>query len=104
VTAMSPRVMPGAIPGAWLASRTTSTGTRGTSALVTHSPQGTRRYYQASREGLDALRRYVESLWDDVLAAYAASDPAPVARSKGKPRKAGARQSTSKRRQTASHP
>src|SRR5690348_915776 len=71
-------------------------------ALVTHSPQGTRRYYQASREGLDALRRYVESLWDDVLAAYAASDPAPVARSKGKPRKAGARQSTSKRRQTAS--
>jgi len=45
--------------------------------LVTHSRHGTRRYYQAQREGLEALRRYVESLWDDVLSAYAAGDPAP---------------------------
>lgn len=43
-------------------------------ALVVDRRDGTRRYYRASREGLDALRRYVESLWDDVLAAYASSD------------------------------
>jgi DNA-binding transcriptional ArsR family regulator len=45
--------------------------------LVTHEREGTRRHYRASRDGLDALRRYLEGLWDDVLAAYAASDPAP---------------------------
>lgn len=45
--------------------------------LVTDRREGTRRYYSASREGLADLRRYVESLWDDVLAAYAAADPSP---------------------------
>src|SRR5215510_7974821 len=45
--------------------------------LVTHEAQGTRRHYRASRQGLDELRTYLESLWDDVLAAYAAGDPAP---------------------------
>jgi DNA-binding transcriptional ArsR family regulator len=45
--------------------------------LVTHRREGTRRYYSASREGLAELRRYVESLWDDVLAAYAGNDAAP---------------------------
>jgi DNA-binding transcriptional ArsR family regulator len=45
------------------------------SRLVTRRRDGTRRYYQAAPEGLAALRRYVESLWDDVLAAYAAADP-----------------------------
>jgi DNA-binding transcriptional ArsR family regulator len=45
--------------------------------LVTHEAQGTRRHYRASREGLDGLRVYLETLWDDVLAAYAADDPAP---------------------------
>jgi DNA-binding transcriptional ArsR family regulator len=45
--------------------------------LVTDRRDGTRRYYSASREGLADLRRYVESLWDDVLAAYAATDPNP---------------------------
>ena len=42
--------------------------------LVTHTQDGTRRYYQASRDGLEELRRYVESMWDDVLAASAAGD------------------------------
>ncbi len=42
--------------------------------LVMHERDGTRRYYRASRDGLAELRRYVESLWDDVLAAYAAAD------------------------------
>jgi DNA-binding transcriptional ArsR family regulator len=45
--------------------------------LVTDRRDGTRRYYSASREGLAELRRYVESLWDDVLAAYAAADSNP---------------------------
>jgi DNA-binding transcriptional ArsR family regulator len=45
--------------------------------LVTDRRDGTRRYYSASRDGLADLRRYVESLWDDVLAAYAAADPNP---------------------------
>ena len=44
--------------------------------LVRHERDGTRRYYRASQDGLAELRRYVESLWDDVLAAYAAADPA----------------------------
>jgi DNA-binding transcriptional ArsR family regulator len=39
--------------------------------LVSHEREGTRRYYQASQEGLAELREYIESLWDDVLAAYA---------------------------------
>ena len=43
--------------------------------LVRDTREGTRRYYRASREGLASLRRYVESLWDDVLDAYAADDP-----------------------------
>jgi DNA-binding transcriptional ArsR family regulator len=45
--------------------------------LVTDRREGTRRHYRASSEGLSELRRYLESLWDDVLAAYAADDPAP---------------------------
>jgi DNA-binding transcriptional ArsR family regulator len=46
--------------------------------LVRHERDGTRRYYRASQDGLAELRRYVELLWDDVLAAYAAADtPAP---------------------------
>lgn len=44
--------------------------------LVTDRRDGTRHYYSASSEGLAALRRYVESLWDDVLAAYADDETA----------------------------
>jgi DNA-binding transcriptional ArsR family regulator len=47
--------------------------------LVTERREGTRRYYRASTVGLEALRDFVESLWDDVLAAFAADDPAPPA-------------------------
>ena len=32
--------------------------------------EGTRRYYQATPDGLADLRRWVESMWDDVLTAY----------------------------------
>jgi DNA-binding transcriptional ArsR family regulator len=47
--------------------------------LVTHRREGTRHFYRASQDGLAELRRYIESVWDDVLAAYAADDPAPPA-------------------------
>ena len=54
--------------------------------LVSDRREGTRRYYSVSTEGLSALQRYVQSLWDDVLAAYAADDPAPPAkRARAKP-------------------
>jgi DNA-binding transcriptional ArsR family regulator len=43
--------------------------------LVTNRQEGTRRYYRASAQGLAELRQYVETLWDDVLAAYAEDDP-----------------------------
>jgi DNA-binding transcriptional ArsR family regulator len=45
--------------------------------LVTHRREGTRRLYRATPQGLEVLRRYLESMWDGVLAAYAAADPAP---------------------------
>jgi DNA-binding transcriptional ArsR family regulator len=45
--------------------------------LVTHRREGTRRYYSARPEGLTELRRYVESLWDDVLEAYASAETKP---------------------------
>jgi DNA-binding transcriptional ArsR family regulator len=50
--------------------------------LVVHEAQGTSRHYRASREGLDELRAWCESMWDEVLAAYAADDPAPPRRRK----------------------
>ena len=49
-------------------------------ALVRDRREGTRRFYQATPEGLEALRTYLESLWNDVLAAYATSDDAPSRR------------------------
>jgi DNA-binding transcriptional ArsR family regulator len=41
--------------------------------LVGHRQDGTRRYYQATPAGLADLKRYLESMWDDVLTAYATS-------------------------------
>ena len=45
--------------------------------LVADRREGTRRYYRVRSDGLAELRRYVESLWDDALTAYAAGDPNP---------------------------
>lgn len=53
--------------------------------LVTDRREGTRRYYSASREGLEELKRYVESLWGDALAAYAAPDRRSVLPARGTP-------------------
>src|SRR5262245_54360371 len=52
--------------------------------LVTDRRDGTRRYYSASREGLAELRQYIEAMWDDVLAAYASSDPDPPPKRKAR--------------------
>jgi DNA-binding transcriptional ArsR family regulator len=41
--------------------------------LVRERRAGTRHYYRAAPDGLAELRGYIESLWDDVLAAYAGS-------------------------------
>lgn len=38
--------------------------------LVTVTPQGARRIYRVSAEGLEALREYVESFWSQVLDAF----------------------------------
>ena len=40
--------------------------------LVSVEPQGNRRLYLIKREGLNDVRRYVESFWSDALSAYAA--------------------------------
>jgi len=40
--------------------------------LVSVEPRGNRRLYSIKRDGLDDLRRYLESFWSDVLSAYGA--------------------------------
>lgn len=40
--------------------------------LVRVEPRGNRRVYSVRRDGLDELRRYLESFWSDVLNAYSA--------------------------------
>jgi DNA-binding transcriptional ArsR family regulator len=41
-------------------------------SLVRVEPRGTRRLYSVRRDGLEELRRYLESFWSDVLNAYSA--------------------------------
>ena len=43
-----------------------------TAQLVHVEPRGNRRLYLIKSEGLDELRRYVDSFWSDVLSAYGA--------------------------------
>lgn len=50
--------------------------------LVAERREGTRHYFHATPEGLAELRAYLEDLWSDVLAAYAASEPRPVRKRK----------------------
>jgi|SRR5215510_11947119 len=40
--------------------------------LVRSEPRGNRRLYSVRRDGLDELRRYLETFWSDVLNAYSA--------------------------------
>ena len=39
--------------------------------LLTVTPEGNRRLYAIAPEGVDELRRYLDTLWDDALAAFA---------------------------------
>ena len=41
--------------------------------LLTMTAQGNRRLYQLSPDGLRELRQYLDTLWDDALAAFADS-------------------------------
>jgi DNA-binding transcriptional ArsR family regulator len=50
--------------------------------LVSVRPEGVRRYYRATPEGLAALRAWLNSMWDDVLSAYAGDD---TGRDRGEP-------------------
>ena len=58
--------------------------------LVTSRKDGTRHYYRVSARGVAELRRYVESMWDDVLESFAGEDtaakPNPNVRKRGKKR------------------
>lgn len=38
--------------------------------LVTVTPQGRRRIYSADRQGVAALREWIDTLWDDVLDSF----------------------------------
>ncbi len=38
--------------------------------LVRVTPIGNRRVYEIDRTGIEALRRYLDGFWDDVLSAY----------------------------------
>jgi DNA-binding transcriptional ArsR family regulator len=40
--------------------------------LVRAEPRGNRRLYLIRRDGLDDLRRYLDSFWNDALSAYGA--------------------------------
>lgn len=40
--------------------------------LVSVEPRGTRRLYSIKREGLEALRAYLDNFWSDALSAYGA--------------------------------
>lgn len=39
--------------------------------LLTVTPQGNRRLYAIAPDGVDELRRYLDTLWNDALAAFA---------------------------------
>ncbi len=54
--------------------------------LVSVTPAGNRRLYAINGEGLDELRRYLESFWSDALSAYA-SEIGRRVRGKSKRRK-----------------
>jgi DNA-binding transcriptional ArsR family regulator len=45
--------------------------------LVTERREGTRRIYSVNPEGIVELRRYLDTLWDEVLAAFKAEAERP---------------------------
>lgn len=57
-----------------------------TAGLVAVRRDGTRRIYRMDVAGLEALRLYVESFWDDVLRAFRDGPARPPARKKERSR------------------
>jgi DNA-binding transcriptional ArsR family regulator len=54
--------------------------------LVTSRPHGTRHLYAIDDEGLAAIRTYLETFWDDALAAFKdAAERPPAQRTAGPP-------------------
>jgi DNA-binding transcriptional ArsR family regulator len=55
-------------------------------ALVTDRPDGVRRLYSVRPTGLEVLRKELETMWDDALAAFAvaAGDERPRDRGRGR--------------------
>jgi DNA-binding transcriptional ArsR family regulator len=43
--------------------------------LVAERREGTRRWIRARPDGLAALRRWLDGMWDDALGAYAGDEP-----------------------------
>lgn len=41
--------------------------------LLVATPRGNRRYYAIAPKGIEPLRQYLDTLWDDALAAFAAA-------------------------------
>ncbi|WP_088283349.1 metalloregulator ArsR/SmtB family transcription factor [Kineosporia sp. A_224] len=54
--------------------------------LVSDRPDGRRRYYRVDRDGLSAVRAYVDAFWDDVLEAFAAYAESPASHDPEDPR------------------
>jgi DNA-binding transcriptional ArsR family regulator len=52
--------------------------------LVTHDREGTRHLYRADAEGLEALRRYLEGMWGDMLSQFAAAAEEEGAKTKSR--------------------
>jgi DNA-binding transcriptional ArsR family regulator len=54
--------------------------------LVSDRPDGRRRYYRVERDGLSAVRAYVDAFWDDVLEAFATYAESPATHDPEDPR------------------
>src|SRR6516165_8949019 len=52
--------------------------------LVGDRPEGTRRVYYIDRDGLGALRRWLDQFWDEALAAFVAEVKISHEKDKGK--------------------
>ena len=67
--------------------------------LVTARRDGRRRLYQARPAGLEPLRGWLESMWDEALASLKALAEAEEARGKGRRRRAPAPRAGRRRRE-----
>ena len=66
--------------------------------LVTHEREGTRHLYRADPEGLEALRRYLEGMWGEMLSQFAAAAEEEDKRTEPKSTRGGRRDRSRKKR------